>query len=137
MHKPAVIAAIALFVTAAAVSAQQPAPAAPAPGIKRTLLQKVEIPGTNFETVLGMAEIAANSNAGRHTYPGPETGTVVEGEMILIVEGQPDRTLKPRDSYQIAAGSIHDVKAGPTGTKVVAAYMVPKGQPLATPAPAK
>jgi quercetin dioxygenase-like cupin family protein len=62
---------------------------------------------------------------------------VTEGEMLLLVDGQPDRTLKTGDSYQIPAGTIHDVKAGGMGLKVVAAYMVPMGAPLATPAPAK
>jgi quercetin dioxygenase-like cupin family protein len=137
MHKSIVIAAIATLVAANAAFAQQPAPAAPASGIKRTLLQKVEIPGTNFETVLALAEVAPNASSGRHTHPGPETGTVTEGEMLLLVDGQPDRTLKTGDSYQIPAGTSHDVKAGGMGLKVVAAYMVPKGAPLATPAPAK
>ena len=93
--------------------AQQPAPgAAASPGIKRVILQRVEIPGTNFETVLGMAEIAPGANAGRHTHPGPETGTVTE----------------------IPAGTIHDVRTVGGAARVVAAYMVPKGMPLASPA---
>jgi quercetin dioxygenase-like cupin family protein len=125
---------LAILLASSTVVAQTPAPA-PAPGIKRTVLQKVEVPGTNVETVLGMAEITAGSNAGRHTHPGPETGTVVEGEMILMIEGQPDRTLKVGDSYQIPTGAVHDVKAGSaTAAKVIAAYMIPKGMPLATPA---
>lgn len=103
-------------------------------GIKRTILQRVDVPGTTYETVLGIAEIAAGVNAGRHTHPGPETGTVTEGEMVLLVEGQPPKTLKVGDSYQIATGIVHDVKAT-GGAKVVAVYTVPKGQPLATPAP--
>jgi quercetin dioxygenase-like cupin family protein len=124
---------VALFAAHSAL-AQQAAPAPASPGIKRTILQKVEVPGTNYETILGMAEIAAGGNAGRHTHPGPETGTVTEGEMVLLVDGQPDRTLKPGDSYQIPAGTIHDVKTGTGPAKVVAAYMIPKGMPLATPA---
>ena len=115
--------------------AQQPAPAAaPAPGIKRTILQKVDVPGSTYETVLGMAEIATGMNAGRHTHPGPETGTVTEGEMVLIIEGQPDRTLKVGESYQIAPGTIHDVRTVGGPAKVVAVYVVPKGGPLAIPA---
>jgi quercetin dioxygenase-like cupin family protein len=103
-------------------------------GIKRTILQRVDVPGTNYETVLGIADIAAGVNAGRHTHPGPETGTVTEGEMVLLIDGQPPKTLKVGDSYQIATGIVHDVKAT-GGAKVVAVYTVPKGQPLATPAP--
>jgi quercetin dioxygenase-like cupin family protein len=133
MRNVLVITAFSVLAAATAAHAQQPAPT-PTSGIKRTILQKVEVPGTNFETILGVAEIAPSSSAGRHTHPGPETGTVTEGEMILLVDGQPDRTLKVGDSYQIPAGTIHDVKTGPAAAKVVAAYMVPKGMPLATPA---
>lgn len=133
MRESIVTVALFAFVAAGIAFAQQPAPAAPS-GIKRTILQKVEVPGTNYETILGMAEIAASSSAGRHTHPGPETGTVTEGEMILLIDGQPDRTLKPGDSYQIPAGTVHDVKTGAMPAKVVAVYMVPKGMALASPA---
>lgn len=132
MFRNLAVAFVALAFTGT-VLAQQPAPAA-SPGIKRTLLQKVEVPGTNYETILGMAEIAASANAGRHTHPGPETGTVTEGEIVLMIDGQPDKTLKVGDSYQIPAGTVHDVRAVGSPAKVVAVYMVPKGMALATPA---
>jgi quercetin dioxygenase-like cupin family protein len=135
MFKTLIQAAVIACVWSASVHAQQPAPApAASPGIKRTILQKVEIPGTNFETVLGMAEISAGMNSGRHTHPGPETGTVTEGELVLMIDGQPERTLKVGDSYQIPAGTVHDVRTVGGPAKVVAAYMVPKGMPLASPA---
>ena len=125
--------AFVVLVFTGTISAQQSAPAA-SPGIKRTLLQKVEVPGTNYETILGVAEIAPGMNAGRHTHPGPETGTVTEGEMVLMIDGQPDKTLKAGDSYQIPAGIVHDVRTVGGPAKVVAVYMVPKGMALATPA---
>ena len=135
MIKQLARAALVASVVVGIAYAQQPAPAAaPAPGIKRTILQKVDVPGTTYETVLGMAEIAPGMNAGRHTHPGPETGTVTEGEMVLIIEGQPDRTLKVGDSYQIAPGTIHDVRTVGGAAKVVAVYVVSKGGPLAIPA---
>ena len=43
--------------------------------IKRTPLQKFDVPGTNYETVVGIAEIVPNVNIGRHTHPGLESGT--------------------------------------------------------------
>lgn len=126
--------ALAPFALAAGIAiAQTTGPATPS-GVKRTILQRVDVPGTNFETILGVAEIAAGSSTGRHTHGGPETGTVIEGELILVIEGQPDRTLKPGDSYQIPAGSVHDAKTGAAAGKVIAVYTVPKGLPLATPA---
>jgi quercetin dioxygenase-like cupin family protein len=55
--------------------------------IKRTPLQKFDVPGTNYETVIGLAEVAPNMNIGRHTHPGVESGYVLEGEFVLLVEG--------------------------------------------------
>jgi quercetin dioxygenase-like cupin family protein len=117
-----------------ATQAQQ-SPAVPAPTIKRTPLQKFDVPGTNYETVIGMAEIAPNVSIGRHTHPGPESGYVLEGDAVLIVQGKPDRALKPGDSYQVPPGAVHDARSGPRGAKVIATYGVEKGKPLASPAP--
>jgi hypothetical protein len=76
-------------------SAQQPpAMTQQTQNIKRTPLQKFEVPGTNFETAIGIAEIVANVSIGRHTHPGPESGCMLEGEMVLMVQGQPDKTVK-------------------------------------------
>jgi quercetin dioxygenase-like cupin family protein len=119
----------ALF--AAVVVAQQP-PAAP---IKRTPLQTVDVVGSPYQTVTGIAEIAANVNIGRHTHPGYETGYVMEGDLTLLVEGKPPLALKPGDSYQIPLNAIHDARSGEKGAKVLAVYIVERGKPLATPAP--
>jgi quercetin dioxygenase-like cupin family protein len=120
---------------AGALFAQQPAPAPPTSNIKRTMLQKVDVPGTNYETVTAIAEIAPGASSGRHTHPGPETGYVIEGEFTLLVDGQPAKALKAGDSYQIPASAVHDVKSSDKGMKVMAVYIVERGKPLATPAP--
>ena len=113
--------------------AQQPAPAAQT--IKRTPLQKFEVPGTNYETVIGLAEIVPNVSIGRHTHPGPESGYMLEGEMVLMVQGQPDKVVKAGESYQVPPGAVHDGRSGPQGAKVIATYVIEKGKPLASPAP--
>ena len=46
----------------------------------------------------------AGGAAGRHTHPGVETGYVLEGELDLLIDGQPPKKLKAGDSYQIPAG---------------------------------
>ena len=120
-----------------AALAQQAAPlpiTQASPTIKRIPLQKFDVPGTAYETVIGIAEIVPNVNIGRHTHPGVESGYLLEGEATLLVEGQPDKALKPGDSYQIPAGAIHDARSGPKGAKLIATYVVEKGKPLATPA---
>jgi quercetin dioxygenase-like cupin family protein len=104
------------------------------PPIKRIPLQRFEVPGTLFETVIGIAEIAPSVAIGRHTHPGPESGYVIAGSFELLIDGQAPRLLKAGDSYQVPPGAVHDAKAGPEGTKVIATYVVQKGQPLATPA---
>ena len=111
--------------------AQLPAEVSP---IKRIPLQRFEVPGTLFETVIGIAEIAPSVAIGRHTHPGPESGYVMAGSFELLVDGQAPRLLKVGDSYQVPPGAVHDAKAGPEGAKVIATYVVQKGQPLATPA---
>jgi quercetin dioxygenase-like cupin family protein len=108
----------------------------PPGGIKRTVLQKVEVPGSNYEVIMAVAEIPAGvASIGRHTHPGIEIGTLLDGETTLELEGQPVRVVKPGESYQVPAGVPHDAKTGAAPGKVLAVYIVEKGKPLATPAP--
>jgi quercetin dioxygenase-like cupin family protein len=130
-----VVAALSVVALAVSLSSAAQQPAAPAP-IKRTLLQKVDVPGSSsMETITGIAEIMPNVNIGRHTHPGAETGYVIEGTLTLLVDGKPPLALKPGDSYQIPVNAIHDAKSGESGAKVLAVYIVEKGKALASPAP--
>jgi quercetin dioxygenase-like cupin family protein len=130
MKKSVIVAVVSALVLGAAsfAAAQEPPP------IKRIPLQKFDVPGTSSETVVGIAEIAPNVLIGRHTHPGPESGYLLEGDMVLMVDGQPPKPLKAGESYQIPSGAIHDAKSGAGGAKVLAVYVVQKGQPLASPA---
>jgi quercetin dioxygenase-like cupin family protein len=94
----AVVSALVLGGAAGFVAAQEPPP------IKRIPLQK-------YETVVGIAEIAPNVLIGRHTHPGPESGYLLEGEFVLMIDGQPPKPLKAGESYQVPSGAIHDAKA--------------------------
>jgi quercetin dioxygenase-like cupin family protein len=113
-------------------ASQPPAMTSQTQNIKRTPLQKFDVPGTAYETVIGIAEIAPNATIGRHTHPGPESGYMLDGEMVLLIEGQPDKTLRAGDSYQVPAGVVHDGRSGAKGAKVIATYVVEKGKPLAS-----
>ena len=55
---------------------------------------------------------------------------MLEGEMTLMVQGQPDKVLKAGESYQVPPGAVHDAKTGAAGAKVIATYVVEKGKPL-------
>jgi quercetin dioxygenase-like cupin family protein len=128
MLKNLVLALALLLGGIAAATAQQS-------GLKRTVLQKVDVPGSVYESVFVMAEVPAGTLVGRHSHPGTEQGTVIEGEVTLMVEGQPDKTYKAGDSWLIPAGVVHDAKVRPMGSRAIAVYIVEKGKPLATPAP--
>ena len=129
-----ICAIVAALICVNPVEAQQNSPAAASQpqGIKRIPLQRFDVPGTGYETVIGIAEIAPNVSIGRHTHPGPESGYVIEGGFELLIDGQPPRLLKAGESYKVPPQTIHDAKTGAEGAKVIATYVVEKGQPLAT-----
>ena len=105
MKTPTRIAAatcLALLVAATATVAQ-------APGIKRTLLQRIDI-GNNMEVVIGIAEIAPGGSTGRHTHFGIESGYTISGQASLEVEGEAPKLLDTGASYVIPAGKVHDAK---------------------------
>lgn len=110
------------------------ATAAQAPGIKRTILQRLDL-GNGMEVILGLAEIPPGGSVGRHTHFGIESGYALAGQSSLEVEGEVPKLLNPGDSYAIASGKVHDAKVvGDVPAKVLAVYVVEKGKPLATPA---
>ena len=116
------------------VLAQTPTPATQgAQGVKRTILQKMDVPGTNLETIVAVVEIAANFKAGRHTHPGDVTGYVSEGEFSMTFDGQPEKVLKPGESILVPNGTVHDEGTGDKPAKLIAVYVVEKGKPLASP----
>jgi len=130
----AICAALAALSWTHPVRAQQNLPAATSQtqSIKRIPLQRFDVPGTAYETVIGIAEIAPNVSIGRHTHPGPESGYIIEGGFELLIEGESPRLLKAGESYKVPPRTIHDAKTGSDGAKVIATYVVEKGQPLAS-----
>jgi len=111
----------------------QPAPVQPSP-VKRTILQRSDVPGTNLELIYATVEIAPSFKAGRHSHPGVVMAQVVEGEFWLAPDGQPEKVLKAGESLTVPDRAIHNEGAGDKGTKISVVYVVEKGQPLASPA---
>ena len=122
------VAALLLGICGGAVVAQQP-------GFTRTPLQTHPISAaTTYQVVQARAEFAPGVAAGRHTHPGEEFGYVIEGTLLLEVDGQPAKTLHAGEAFFVPAGAIHDGKnVGSGSLKVLATYVVEKGKPVATP----
>ena len=75
------------------------------------------------------AEIDPGVTVARHTHPGIESGYVLEGGLDLPIEGQPTRTLKPGDGFQVPPETPHaGAKNGDKKTRVAINYVVEKGQ---------
>jgi quercetin dioxygenase-like cupin family protein len=118
------------------VSAQGAPPAAPA-GFTRKILSQMDGPVAGYVTLVVEVNIDAGTFVPRHTHPGIESGYVVSGAIELPIQGQPTRMLKPGDGFQVPVATPHaGAKNGPAKTVVVSTYVVEKGKPLATPAPA-
>ena len=127
---------LAIAVLSLNAAADEPK-AAPQP--VRTILERHDQSGVaGKEIVIGTATLPAGSSIGYHTHPGDEAGYVLKGTMILKIQGQPDRTLKAGDSFFNPRGAVHSVAPGPgaDGAMAVSSWIIDKGQPLATPAPA-
>jgi quercetin dioxygenase-like cupin family protein len=119
------------FALAGSVLAQQPA-------FKRTVLQQSDIAAPGREVVQAVADFEPRATPGRHTHPGEEIGYVLEGTFLVEQEGKAPVTLKAGGTFLIPAGTVHNAtNTGAGAGKILATYIVEKGKPLATPAPAK
>ncbi len=105
-------------------------------GLTRTLVAKADVSVPGREAVVARVEVAPGSRAGRHTHPGDEISYVLDGEVELLVDGQPPRVVHAGESFVIPAGVVHDAhNAAAAPVRLVGVYVVDKGKPLASPAP--
>jgi quercetin dioxygenase-like cupin family protein len=103
---------------------------------KRTVLQKADLSTPGREVVQALVEITSGVRPGKHTHPGEEVGYVLEGTLVLWVEGKPTVTIKAGDSFFVEAGRPHETaNEGPTTAKILVTYTVEKGKPLAASLP--
>jgi len=106
---------------------------AQAPGFKRIPVQDQDLSIAGRHAVQAKAEFDPGGAIGRHTHPGEELSIVLEGTLVLEVDGQPPRTVKAGESFFIPADVIHAGKNAGSGKAVVfATYIVEKGKPVAT-----
>src|SRR5262245_46841083 len=99
----AVLASIAL----GGITYAQQAPVSPAP-VTRVVIGKTEVPGSNYEVITAMVTIQPGFKAGRHTHPGVVQAQVLEGEFMLALDGQPEKTFKAGQSLEVPNQAIHN-----------------------------
>jgi quercetin dioxygenase-like cupin family protein len=130
LKKVLLCSALLLLVSGAFAQTQQLV----APGVTRTVLQQIDVPGGQLETVTSTVDFAPGAGVPLHTHFGVESAYVLEGEGILSVEGQPDRHLKAGDSFEIPANTPHKATNGSTDKpyRLLVTLVVDKGKPLTT-----
>ena len=126
MMKAFAIACVTVPAIMASAVAQQAA-------IKRTVIRTIDFPA-GYTTVTAIVELAPGSCSGRHTHPGIDTGYVMQGDLVLKMDGKPEQTFKAGDSFETLPLTPHDA-CSPSGTKLVDTWVVERGKPLASPAP--
>ncbi len=77
--------------------------------IKRTVLQRSDVPGSTYEVVLGLAELPAAEAS--TSLPAPSRVPWSRANSPAWFRGS---------RWMILAGTPHDAKAGPGGAKVIA-----------------
>ncbi|MBI5600003.1 MAG: cupin domain-containing protein [Gemmatimonadetes bacterium] len=133
MRASAIALCCALSFVGSAIGAQ----GAPQSPLKRTVLQTHALttaPG--HEGVMVQAELAVGGAAPRHTHPGEEFVYVLEGTATFDMAGRAPLAIKPGDAFVIPPHTPHvATNTGTVPVKLLSTYIIPKGQPLATPAP--
>lgn len=129
--KLSLAATVAVLVAVAAWGIQ--APNAQQPGFKRIEVQDRDLSIPGRHAVQARAEFEPGGAIGKHTHPGEELSIVLEGSLLLEVDGQPARTVKAGESFFVPAGVVHAGKNAGSGKAVVfATYIVEKGKPVAS-----
>ena len=100
---------------------------------KGTILQRAELPGVKGkEAILVLRDLPPGAESGKHMQSGNEIVYVLEGAVILEMQGKPPMTLKAGEAFQTKPGEVHNVKnASPTAPgKALAFYVAKKGTSL-------
>jgi quercetin dioxygenase-like cupin family protein len=105
------------------------------PAAKWKELQRHDIPGTALEGVTTIIEIPPGAVSARHSHPGEDFGYLIEGTIVLQVDGKPPVTLKAGDVFLTERGRIHNARnIGNTTARAVDTYVIDKGKPGIIPA---
>ncbi|MGE0723493.1 MAG: cupin domain-containing protein [Alphaproteobacteria bacterium] len=134
MFRKSVIAGALAALALTGIAHAQQAPVQPSP-IKRTPLGKADVPGSNYEVVFGITELAGGFKSGRHSHPGIVIAYVAEGEFWYLVDGQPEKIYKAGESFVLPHSAVHNEgAAGASPVKVMAVFIVEKGMAMVKPA---
>jgi quercetin dioxygenase-like cupin family protein len=126
------IAAIALGVIGSQLVSAQQQP------IKRTDLLKLDLVEIkDNEMHVWVADIAPGGATGRHSHPTPRFVYVIEGAVVLELDGKPPQTFKAGQAYVEMPNEVHNFRNASTTepAKALGFQYARKGQALQINAP--
>ena len=79
-------------------------------------------------------EIPAGGVSARHTHPGEDFGYLLEGIIVLEVDGYPPQTVRAGETFFTPRGHFHSARnIGKTMARAVDTYIIDKGKPVVIP----
>ena len=125
--RAALISGTAILATVAVFGAQQPS-------AKWTELQRQDLADIAREGVEMSIEIPPGVTTARHSHAGDDFGYVIEGTIVLMVDGNPPLTVKAGEAFFTTRGHIHNARnIGKTTARAVDTYIIDKGKPVVIP----
>lgn len=124
---------VLIGVTVAALAS--PAFAQP-PGFTVEVLLRTAPSGDDTkDVVVARGELAAGASTGRHTHPGDEYATVLEGELELRFDDGSSRRVRAGEAYHNGRDVVHETRNVSDGpVRVVSTFVIDRGKPLSAPA---
>lgn len=135
MHSPFRLLAaltVLLSISSGTAFAQQSANTAAAPSVSVRKIASIPVTGDNTKELVVLAiTVPPGAAAPMHQHPGDCIGSVVDGNVELLVQGQAARTIAAGQGYSNPRGVVHGFRnIGQTTAHLVNSFVVDKGVPL-------
>ena len=98
-----------------------------------TILQRTDIASAKgMEAILVLRNVPPGKESGKHTQSGNEIVYVLDGSVVLEVQGKPPKTVAAGEAFTTGPGQVHNVKNASTTApvKALAFYIAKKGAAL-------
>ena len=108
------------------------------PPIKRTDLLETNLADLgDKEMHVWVADLAPGAATGRHTHPTPRFVYVLEGAVVLEMDGKPPQTFKSGEAFAEMPNAVHNFRnaSATESAKALGFQYAGKGQPLQINAP--
>lgn len=100
--------------------------------LHRVVVQHVTSSSLGRDILQVITVIPPLTESGWHTHPGEEVGFILEGAILMMIEGQPALTLGAGDGFTIPPDTAHNARdVGSLPGRMLSTYIVDPFRPLA------